>query len=64
MKFHIERYLPGFGWVAEHDTTELKYFNDVKQLRDIYPGSFRLVRTVTVKARTVVTSDCMEVDKG
>lgn len=66
MKYTIEQLIPGIGWAIVQPTTESTYFGDVKRLRDQHGphGVYRLVRTITVKARTVLTSDYTEDTKG
>jgi hypothetical protein len=59
-KLHIEMYLHGFGWHKCHGIAlESEYFSAVKELRETFGqhSVYRLVQTVTITARTVITSD-------
>lgn len=68
MKHHIERYIHGLGWVFCHSLSNHNdYFQAVKSLR-LQHGQqntfYRMVRTITIKATEVVTSDYVDGDKG
>jgi hypothetical protein len=64
MKYHIEMYLKGYGWVFQCNVLESDYFSAVRVLRSLHgeDTAYRLVCTRTIKAVSVVTSDYHDKD--
>jgi len=64
MKYHIEMYLKGYGWVFQCNVLESDYFETVRSLRAINGQDtfYRLMLTRTIKAVSVVTSDYHDKD--